>query len=139
MSLEIEKISLACTQTFEIAKIEIISIGLTVIDTGGHIVFQARMNDASFITNEMSFRKAKTAFLFKCPSHLLQNIVEKMPILVHAMEQVPGDVIMLEGGLPISLNNKIVGGIGVSGGNFEQDLKLATLFIENLKTLDDGN
>jgi len=130
--MEIEKISFAALKTLEEAKKMNVPVCITVIDSGGHVVYQIRMEGATFITNEASYRKAKTAFLFKCPSHVLQKIVKKVPVLVHVIEQVPGDAIMIEGGLPIQIQNQFVGGVGVSGGNFEQDLALANAFIEIL-------
>lgn len=97
------------------------------------------MDDANFITNHVAYLKAKTAFLFKCPSHVLRTITEQVPILTPVIAQVPGDACMLEGGLPLQLEGKIIGGVGVSGGNFEQDLLIANAFIESLNELTYGN
>ncbi|MFP5042760.1 GlcG/HbpS family heme-binding protein [Parasediminibacterium sp. JCM 36343] len=139
MKIEIEKISIAGLKALQFAKEQNASICLTVIDDGGHIVYQIRMDNANFMTSEVAFLKAKTAFLFKCPSHSLRAIIEKVPVLVHAIELVPGDACMLEGGFPLKLNNKFVGGVGVSGGNFEQDLGIASAFVEFLNELHNGN
>lgn len=137
MNVEIKKISTAALQALNEAEKEGIAIGLTVTDQGGHVVYQIRMDDANFMANEVSYRKAKTAYLFKCPTHVLKNITDQVPVLLHAIQQVPGDAIMLEGGLPLQLNGRTIGGVGVSGGNFEQDLKIATSFVDGLKALMD--
>ena len=137
--MKIEQISSAGLKALQVANEQNVAICITVIDDGGHIIYQIRMDDANFITNKVSFLKAKTAFLFKCPSHMLRTIIEKVPVLVQAIQQVPGDACMLEGGLPLKLNDKFVGGIGVSGGNFEQDLLIATAFVESLNQLNNGN
>lgn len=137
--MEIEKISSAGLKALQVANEQNVAVCLTIIDNGGHIIYQIRMNDANFMTNEVSFLKAKTAFLFKCPSHTLKTITENVPVLAHAILQVPGDAFMLEGGLPLKLNDKFVGGVGVSGGNFEQDLLVATAFVESLNELNNGN
>ncbi|QEC69540.1 heme-binding protein [Panacibacter ginsenosidivorans] len=139
MKMKIDKISSAALKSLQVANEQNVAVCITVTDDGGHIVYQIRMNDANFMTNEVSFLKAKTAFLFKCPSHVLRTITEKAPVLVQAIQQVPGDACMLEGGLPLKLNEKIVGGVGVSGGNFEQDLLIAIAFVETLSELQNGN
>lgn len=130
--MELEKISAACLSAFQLAKKQGFAVCLTIIDQGGHIVYQARMQEANYITNEVAFLKAKTAFLFRCPSHMLRTLVEKIPFLLQTIQQVPGDACMIEGGLPLTINGSVIGGVGVSGGNFEQDLLIANAFIEFL-------
>lgn len=124
-----EIISAAAARALATAKELNVAVCLTVVDTGAHIVYQIRMEDANFMTNEVSYLKAKTAFLFKCPSHILRTMVEQVPVLGPAIRQVPGDACMLEGGLPLTIGGKIIGGVGISGGNFEQDLLVATTFV----------
>lgn len=135
--MDIEKINAAGQKAIRLARKHALSICLTLIDSGGHIVYQARMDNANFMTNRVSFLKAKTAFLFKCPSHMLRAITEKVPSLLQTIQQEPGDTCMLEGGLPVKEHQKIIGGIGVSGGNFEQDLLIANAFVDFLN--EDGN
>lgn len=130
--MEIEKISVAGLTALKVACEQEVAVCITVIDKGAHIIYQIRMDDANFMTNEVSYLKAKTAFLFKCPSHILRTITDNVPILAKAIQQVPGDACMLEGGLPIKEGDKYIGGVGVSGGNFEQDLLIATAFVQSL-------
>jgi uncharacterized protein GlcG (DUF336 family) len=126
--MNIANIMNAGMQTLQYANGKRLAVCITVTDEGGHIVYQARMDDANYMTNEVSRLKAKTAFLFKCPTHVLRTITEKEPVLLQAIGQVPGDACLLEGGLPLKWHEKIVGGVGVSGGNFEQDLLVANAF-----------
>lgn len=137
--MNLEKINTAAWKAIQSAKDQNTAVCLTIIDEGGHVVYQARMGNANFMTNEVSYRKAKTAFLFKCPSHVLRSITEKIPVLHQTIQQVPGDPCMLEGGLPLTENNRVIGGVGVSGGNFEQDLLIADSFVKSLNELQDGN
>jgi uncharacterized protein GlcG (DUF336 family) len=137
--MKIEKVSAAGLKALQFANEQNVAVCLTVIDDGGHIIYQIRMDDANFMTNEVSFLKAKTAFLFKCPSHILRTIIEKVPVLVQAIQQVPGDAFMLEGGLPLKIDEKFVGGVGVSGGSFEQDLLVANAFVESFNEINDGD
>ncbi len=139
MKIKIERIAAAGLKAFQIATEQNVAVCVTVIDEGGHIVYQCRMEEANYMTNESSFLKAKTAFLFRCPSHVLKTIIEKVPVLTHAIQLVPGDAFMLEGGLPLKLNDKFVGGVGISGGNLDQDLLVATTFVEALKELNNAN
>lgn len=132
MTTRIEKINAAALNTLNVAAEMNVPVCITVIDTGGHVIFQIRSEGANYLTNEVSYLKAKTAFLFNCPSHVLRNITEHTPILAKTIEKVPGDACLLEGGMPLKENGKIIGGVGISGGNFEQDLMIATAFVEKL-------
>ena len=135
MKIKTQILSEAGLQTLKMANEHNVAVCITVIVEGAHVVYQIRMDDANFLTNEVSFLKAKTAFLFKCPSHILRSITEKVPVLVQAIQQAPGDACMLEGGLPLKYDDKVVGGVGVSGGNFEEDLLIATYFVDHLRAL----
>lgn len=129
--MEIKKVSDAALFAIEIAQKLNVPVCLTVIDTGANPVYTIRMEDANFMTLESAFRKAKTAFLFKCPSHVLANIVQQVPKFAKEIDKLPGDAMMIEGGLPIEQNGKFIGGVGVAGGNFEQDLAIASAFMQN--------
>lgn len=135
MKMKIETVSSAGLKALQVANENNVAICLTVIDDGGHIIYQIRMDNANYITNEVSYLKAKTAFLFKCPSHILRTVTEKAPILAQVIKQVPGDACMLEGGLPLTFVDKIVGSVSVSGGNFQQDLLVATTFVDCFKKI----
>ena len=60
-------------------------------------------------------------------------------MLFQTIQQVPGDACMLEGGLPLKWDDKIIGGVGVSGGNFEEDLCLATVFVDFFNELNNSS
>ena len=131
----IKKISDAAIYAVEKAASLNVSVCLTVVDAGANELYTIRMDDANFMTLEAAYRKAKTSFLFKVPSHILAGIVEKVPKLGAEIEKTPGDAMMIEGGLPLVLDGKIIGGVGVAGGNFEQDLVIVTAFTERLKAV----
>jgi uncharacterized protein GlcG (DUF336 family) len=139
MNISIEHIAEAANQSARLAKEQELAVCITVVDRGGHIVYQYRMDDANYLTNEVSYLKAKTAYLFKCPTHILRNITEKQPVLLKAIQLTPGDACLLEGGLPLTFRGKCVGGVGISGGNFEQDLLIASTFVEKLNIVNNGN
>ncbi len=132
--MEIKKVNAAALAAIDAATNLGLSICISVLDSGAHAILTLRMDDANFMTIEAARRKAKTAFLFKCPSHVLALIVDKVPKLSIEIEKLPGDAMMIEGGLPIVENGKTIGGVGVSGGNFEQDLAVASAFIEKMSS-----
>ncbi len=133
--MDIKKISDAALIALKTAENLNVPVCVTVIDTGANVVYTLRMEEANFMTLEAAYRKAKTAFLFKCPSHVLANIVQRVPKLAKEIDKLPGDAMMIEGGLPIEQNGKIIGGVGVAGGNFEQDLAIATAFMQHFLSL----
>ena len=130
--MNILKVSDAALFALQVADELNVHICLTVIDTGANEIYTIRMEEANFLTLESAYRKAKTAFLFKCPSHVLSNIIQQVPKLSKEIDKLPGDAMMIEGGLPIQKDGKTIGGVGVAGGNFEQDLAVASAFIKKL-------
>lgn len=99
------------------------SMAIAVVDTGGHLVAFERMDDTQYASAEVAITKARTAVGFRRPSKAFQDIVaaggEGLRMLV-----MPG-ALPIDGGVPLVLGGKIVGAIGVSGGNSAQDGQVA--------------
>jgi glc operon protein GlcG len=94
---------------------------IAVVDTGGHLVAMERMDDALLIGVQLAADKARTANGFKRPTRALQDAVTSgfTPILGLA------STTPVEGGVPIVVNGRIVGAIGVSGADANEDGQVA--------------
>ncbi|MBB2162098.1 GlcG/HbpS family heme-binding protein [Gluconacetobacter sacchari] len=97
------------------------SIVVTVVDEGGRTILVERMADAQLASLELSERKAVSAVFYKRPSAAFEKALAggKMAVLAlpHAMPAA--------GGLPILHDGRLIGAIGVSGGNNAQDEEAA--------------
>lgn len=90
---------------------------ITVLDEGGNMIFQERMDDAQLASIQISLGKAHTALAFKRPTKALEDAVAGGR---NAILSLPGAV-TVEGGLPLMADGKVIGAIGVSGGTSAQD------------------
>jgi glc operon protein GlcG len=90
---------------------------ITILDEGGNLINQERMDDAQLASIQISFGKAHTALAFKRPTKALEDAIGGGR---NALLSLPGAV-LVEGGLPIIADGKVIGAIGVSGGTSAQD------------------
>ena len=106
------------------AKLLNIPITVSVVDLGGHLIALQRMEGCSYFGIDASQKKAVTASQPKAPTHILSDITQKFPELQKAFDKNPA-VLVLAGGFPVFQNGKIIGGLGISGGDFNQDKLIA--------------
>jgi len=94
---------------------------IAVVDSGGHLLALARLDDTQTGSVEIAIRKARSAMAFKRPTKAWSEALVGGRQAVLAL---PG-VMPTEGGVPISHQGKLVGAIGVSGVRPEQDGQIA--------------
>ncbi|MEU8827324.1 heme-binding protein [Streptomyces sp. NPDC048636] len=95
---------------------------VAVTDPGGHLKAFDRADDAPFLTAEVAVDKAWTAASFRTPTHTWNNYLANpniAPLGGHPRLMAVG------GGYPIIDNGRCVGGLGISGGSYEQDQRAA--------------
>lgn len=93
---------------------------ITVTDDGGRLLAFVRMDGAKFLSIESSHKKAITAASARVPTGGVGADVEMK--LAHATS---GQLTNLKGGLPIVVEDMVIGAIGVGSGTGEQDLEVA--------------
>ena len=109
-----------------IAKAEEFGIAVTVaiVDAGGHMLVLERMDGGRFHTVHSSTTKAVTASSNKRPTTTKGAQGQELDTL-HAiglsLAAGAGRWTAMEGGFPILVDGECVGGIGVSGGDWQQD------------------
>lgn len=95
-------------------------ITVTIVDTGGHVRALVRDEGCSYFALESSRLKAVTASQLRLPSHVVGELGQKFPVLQASFSTNPA-ISGLPGGFPLVWQNVVMGGIGIAGGNFEQD------------------
>lgn len=93
------------------------AVAAAVVDTGGVLVHFERLENTQNGSSEVAIEKARTSAAFRRPSKALEDTVlgGKTNYL-----RLTG-TIPIEGGLPIVVDGKIVGAVGVSGATSAQD------------------
>lgn len=107
------------------------AVVIAIIDSGGHIVMLHRRDDVQLSSIELSQGKAKTALMFKRPSKVLDDAISAGGPGLRFLALK--DIVPLEGGLPLVIDGKIVGAIGVSGVLSSQDAQIAKAGADALK------
>ena len=90
---------------------------IAVVDDGANLVYLERMDGTQIGSIEIAQQKARTAIMFKRPTKTYQERVQSGATFILKLP----NVIPVEGGLPIIIDNQYIGAIGVSGGSSDQD------------------
>jgi glc operon protein GlcG len=106
---------------------------IAVVDDGGHLMYLERLDDTFPAGANISIGKARTAALFKRPTRAFEEIIKNGRTSMVAL----ADFTPLQGGVPLELGGKILGGIGVSGAaSAQQDEEIAIAGANAAKLLD---
>jgi uncharacterized protein GlcG (DUF336 family) len=110
-----------------------ISITVAIADSGGNLVMLERMDGGRFHTVHSSTTKAVCAASNKRPT-TMQGAQAQPLDTTHALGLAlaagPERWTAMEGGYPIIVDGECVGGIGVSGGDWETDARIARAAVE---------
>jgi uncharacterized protein GlcG (DUF336 family) len=80
------------------------------------------MDGTSFMTPEIAIAKAWTAAAAKIPTGVLGGaLAGETAFLTGAGIATNGRFIASAGGVPVTVDGQVVGGVGASGGSIEQD------------------
>src|SRR5215207_8792577 len=97
---------------------------IAVVDDGGNLMALERLDGTFAAGANISIGKARTAVQFKRPTKVFEDIIKNGRT---AMVALPDAFFTpLQGGIPITVDGQIVGGVGVSGAaSAQQDEELA--------------
>jgi glc operon protein GlcG len=104
------------------------AMSIAIVDSGANLVYVERMDDALIGSVEVARKKARSAVLFKRPTKAFEDMLAGGRT---ALLSLPG-AMPIEGGVPLIVNGKLVGGIGVSGGTGQQDGNVANAAADSL-------
>ncbi|WP_158370260.1 GlcG/HbpS family heme-binding protein [Cellulosimicrobium cellulans] len=98
---------------------------IAVVDAAGHLMAFARMDDAPVITVQVATDKAYTAAGFALSTAAWHELIkDDAPLALGAPSQIDR-LVTFGGGVPITLEGHVVGGIGVCGGHWSDDVTVA--------------
>ena len=101
-----------------------VAVVVAVADAAGELKAYARMDGAPLLSVRIAQDKAWTAAAFGLPTDAWWGLVKDEPPLLHGIVKTER-LIIFGGGLPLVVEGRVVGGIGVSGGSAEQDRAIA--------------
>ena len=98
-------------------------MAIVIVDSTGHLVMLHRLDNTQYGSIPVAEDKANTALNFRRPSKVFEELVAPGGIGLRTLAL--RGAAPFEGGLPIAVDGKIIGAIGVSGGTAPQDGQVA--------------
>lgn len=97
---------------------------IAVVDESGVLKAFSRMDGAALLSVQIAQDKAYTAVSFGIPTHGWFDFIKDDPPLLHGIVNTPR-LVVFGGGYPVQVDGAVVGGLGVSGGHYHQDMQVA--------------
>jgi len=97
-------------------------VAIAVVDSGGNLVILHRLDNAQLSSGRIAEAKARTSVEFRRPTKALEDAVAGGGV---GLRTLTFGACLAEGGLPIIVDGKIIGAIGVSGVASHQDAQVA--------------
>jgi glc operon protein GlcG len=98
------------------------NIAVAVVDNHGGLVYFERMENTQYASNDIAINKAKTAAIYRRPTRVFADTINKGG---PATATLGGGLTASPGGMPIMVDGKVTGGVGVSGVTGDQDEQCA--------------
>ena len=107
------------------------NVVIVIVDSGGQLVMLQRLDGAQWGSVEVARQKAHTAVAFRRPTKAFQDLIAQGGAKLRLLNLTGAS--LLEGGVPIIHDGKIIGGVGVSGVTSQQDAQIAQAGADTLK------
>lgn len=113
------------------AKKQNLTVVISIVDSSGTLTYLEKLDGTQIASVDVAIGKARTANNFKRPTKVFEEGVAGGR---NVLLSLPEGTLLIEGGLPIVVDNKIIGAIGVSGANSQQDGQIAEAGLASLKS-----
>jgi uncharacterized protein GlcG (DUF336 family) len=102
-----------------------IPYNIAVVDAGGALVAHVRMDGAWLGSVDIAIDKAWTARAFDMTTEALAQLAQSGQQGFGINTTNHCRVVIFGGGIPITINDTVIGAVGASGGSVEQDISVA--------------
>ena len=106
-------------------------VAVAIVDTSGNLVYYEKMDNTQLGSANVAIAKARSSAAFKRPTKAFEDVLGGGGTGLRILG-LPG-ALPLEGGIPLLVDGKIVGAIGVSGATSAQDAQCAKAGADTLK------
>lgn len=124
LSLSLADAALLAKYAIDAADEASIPIVFSLVDACGQQRYFLSMDNALLVSHRLAGQKAWTAAALKMPTHKLAAEVQPGASL-YGLQNEPG-ICCFGGGLPCWSGGVLLGAIGISGGNVEEDIAIAS-------------
>ena len=100
---------------------------IVILDSGGQLVMLQRLDNAQWGSVDIAKEKARSAVALRRPTKAFQDLIAQGGANLRLLNI---GFSVLEGGIPIVVDGKIIGSVGVSGVTSQQDAQIAQAGID---------
>lgn len=97
------------------------TVAIAVVDESGNLIAFHKVDDTQVGSIDIAIGKARTAARMKRPTKALEDAVAGGRTVMLAVDGITP----LEGGVPVMLDGRVIGAVGVSGVTSQQDAQVA--------------
>jgi glc operon protein GlcG len=105
------------------------NVVIAILDSGGQLVMLHRLDGAQWGSVDIAREKARSAVALRRPTKVFQDLIAQGGANLRLLNI---GYSVLEGGIPIVVGGKLIGGIGVSGVTSQQDAQIGQAGIDAL-------
>ena len=131
VSINLENAKKAAASALAEARKNNWNMAVAIVDISGELVYFEKLDATQAASVNIAQDKARSAARFKRPTKALQDVLAAggAGLRLLALD----GAVPVEGGVPLLMDGKIVGAVGVSGGTSEQDGQCAKAGADTLK------
>jgi uncharacterized protein GlcG (DUF336 family) len=104
------------------------NVAIAIVDAGGALILFHKLDETQPGSVAVAQAKARTAALFKRPTKVLEEAIAAGKQGFLAVE----GIVPIQGGLPVLVDDKVIGAVGVSGVTSAQDEQVALAALRGL-------
>jgi uncharacterized protein GlcG (DUF336 family) len=108
---------------------------IAVMDAGANLVAFHRMDDALLASVDIAQNKAYSAVSLKLDTETVWEASQPGEPLFGIGDTNDGRIVTFGGGIPLEVDDGVVGAVGVSGGSVEEDVSVAETVVEAFESL----
>src|SRR5213594_4926925 len=105
------------------------NVAIAIVDAGANLIMFHKIDDTQLGSVNVAVGKARTALNFKRPTKALEDLIAGGRQVFLAVEGITP----LQGGLPVVVDGKVIGAVGVSGVMSSQDEQVAQAAVNVLQ------
>ena len=107
------------------------NVVIAILDSGGQLVMLQRMDSTQWGSVDVAKDKARSAVAFRRPTKVFSDALAQGGANIRLLNL--NGASMIEGGIPIVMDGRIVGAVGVSGVTAQQDNQIAQAGVDAVK------
>ncbi len=109
------------------------SFTIAIVDENGILKAFSRMDGAPAVGIQIAQDKAYTAANFQFPTDAWNPVIKDDPALAAGAQIGIDRLVVFGGGYPVKVDGQTIGGIGVSGGHYTEDMEVANAALRTLE------